>query len=70
MKRKFKNGKSLKEFVKNQINVDIEVDDTFKMKRGIVYMYLPDNAPLRTLLCKQGIRCDRHMKDRYWLYLV
>lgn len=70
--RKFKDPQDLIDFVKQQINVEIKENDTFKYRprKAIAYMEIPDNAPLRSLLCREGIKLEGHMKNRYWVYLV
>jgi bacterioferritin (cytochrome b1) len=68
--RKFKTGQDLVEFVKQQLNKDIKVDETFKMKRGIVYMEIDFDCPITSLFGKYKIRAEHHMKNRYFVYLV
>ena len=69
MTRRFKKGEDLAQFVKQQINVNIKVDETFKAKRNWVYMELPDNAPLKSFLCEYGIKADKHLGNKYFVTL-
>ena len=67
---KFKNGASLAEFVKTQVNVVIKVDTTFKEKKGVCYMEIPNNLAVLTLLTKNNIRLEKHLGNRYFIYLA
>lgn len=67
---KFKNGAGLAEFVKTQVNVIIKVDTTFKERKGVCYMEIPNSLSVLTLLAKNNIRIENHLKNRYFVYLV
>lgn len=70
--RKFKTAQNLVDFVKKQLNKEIKIDTTFKAKPrlGIVYMEINFDVPLKSLFGKYKIRADRHIGDRYFVYLV
>ena len=67
---KFKNGNSLVEYVKNQVNVIIKIDTTFKERKGICYMEIPNSISVLTLFAKNNIRIEKHLKNRYFVYLA
>lgn len=70
--RKFKTLEDLSAFVKEQINLEIIPDYTFKFKpkKGIGYMQIPNLTPIWSLLREQGIRAEKHLNDKYFVYLA
>lgn len=69
----FKNKNELVDFVKTQLNVELENDlaDRLNQKRNILYTEIPKNkeTPIFSLLTKYGIRYEKHMKEYFWIYI-
>ena len=70
MERRFKTGQDLANFVKHYIGKEIKVDDTFKEKRGISYMEIPNSTPIWSELNRLGIKTESHIGNKYFVYLV
>lgn len=70
MKRRFKTGQDLADFVKQQINEEITLERVIKPRKGIVYMEIPDKTVIWSFLHTQGIKVEKHLKDGYFIHLV
>lgn len=69
----FKNKKELIEFVKHQINIELENDkeDPLNKKRNVLYTKLDGNRStfLLSFFNKYNIRLEKHLNDYYWIFI-
>lgn len=70
---KFKNKKELVEFIKTQLNIELENDTTnvLNKKRNTLYTEIPykHRTPIMSLLYKYDIRVEQHRFDNYWIFV-
>jgi hypothetical protein len=71
-KPKANKKQDLKDFVKEQLNVDLDTNqDGMFGKRNILYAEIPQHKEIEVVgfLKKKGYNVENHMKNRYWIYL-
>lgn len=73
VKKTFKNKQELVEFVKKQVNIELENDETnfLNRKRKILYTKITDQDAylVMPLFNKYGIACERHFRDYWFVYV-
>ena len=73
MKKTFKNKQELVEFVKKQVNIELENDETnfIYRKRKILYTKITDQDAysVMPLFNEYGIACERHFRDYWFVYV-
>ena len=70
----FKNKAELVEFVKHQLNIELEDDtnDTLNQKRNILYTQFPGpmySGQVMRLLNKYNVRYEKHLNYYYWVWV-
>jgi hypothetical protein len=73
IKMAFKNKQELINFVKTQVNVELnnEINGILNKKRKILYTQIDMRSKYSVLplLEKYGIRYETHLKDNYWIWI-
>ncbi|MBC2576558.1 hypothetical protein [Peptostreptococcus canis] len=73
MKKTFKNKQELVDFVKNQVNIELENDkeNFLNKKRKILYTKISDEDAYLVipLFKKYGIAHERHYRERWFVYV-
>lgn len=73
VKKEFKNKQELVDFVKHQVSVELENDpnERANSKRKILYTSISDRNKysILPLFHKYGIRYEKHLNDKYWVFV-